>query len=278
MSGDILPGPRGFVASEGEQIYFESWGSGQAVVLSHGMGGNHVIWYQQVPALAAHYQVITWDQRGFGRSTNRNRNPGPTSAAGDLSAILDHLGVEGAHVVGQSMGGWAALGFALDHPDRALSLLLADTPAGIFTPDIRTALVEYGKIIATSPPPHQLPLGSHPALGGQLAREDLARSFLYGQIGGMATPPPPTEITDLLLATDHTSRIGELAAPTLFVVGEDDPIFPPKLIHEASSLISGSQVEVMTGAGHSPYFETPEAWNDTVLRFMQGSGLARSDP
>jgi len=268
-SAAVSAGPRGFVESEGEQIYFESWGSGETVVLSHGMGGNHAIWYQQVPVLAAHYRVVTWDQRGFGRSTDLTGNLGPEPSVVDLGRILDHLEIDSAHIVGQSMGGWGSLGFALAHPARTLSLVLADTIGGIFTATIRQTFLDYGRLIAASPPPDQLALGLHPAVGAQLADEDLAKSFLYSQIGGLATPPSPLVITELLTDTDHTEGLDLLDAPTLFIVGENDPIFPPALIEQASALIPGSEMSVVAESGHSPYFERPDQWNDLVLRFLR---------
>jgi len=263
---------RGFVTSEGELIYFECWGEGgQSVVLGHGMGGSHAVWYQQVAHLAADYQVVTWDQRGFGRSTALTGDLGPVPAARDLKAILDHLDITQAHIVGQSMGGWSALGFALDHPDRVLSLILADTTAGLFTPRIRRVLDDYAKLIAASPPPEEWPLGFHPAVGTQLLTEDLAQAFLYTQLGTLTDPPDPETIIPLLMATDHTRRAAEVSAPTLFIVGENDPIFPPALIRSAADLIDDSRVAVVENTGHSPYFERPETWNDIVARFLQQS-------
>ena len=76
------------------------------MVLSRGSGGNHAVWYQQVPSQK--YRVVTWDQRGFGRSTDVNKHAGPGPAVEDLKTLLDHLGITRAHLVGQSMGGWAA--------------------------------------------------------------------------------------------------------------------------------------------------------------------------
>lgn len=271
MSRHVIPaGRKGFVESDGDQIYFESWGSGETVVLSHGMGGNHAIWYQQVPALAARYHVVTWDQRGFGRSTAKGEI-GPAPSVSDIGRILDHLDVERAHIVGQSMGGWASLGFAIDNPERSISLVLADTIAGIFTPSIRRAFRDYAELIAKSPPPDELPLGSHPAVGGQLADEDLAQSFLYSQIGGLAPGPSPVAISELLLETSYTDHLGRLQTATLFVVGDDDPIFPEALLRQAAGLIPGSELSVIRDTGHSPYFERPDVWNDTVLRFLQRS-------
>jgi pimeloyl-ACP methyl ester carboxylesterase len=263
---------RGFIDSEGERIYFESWGdTGEPVILAHGMGGSHAVWYQQVPFLVQQHRVITWDQRGFGRSTSNTGDVGPVASVRDLLGLLDHLEVERAHIVGQSMGGWSALGFAIHHPDRIISLTLADTIGGIFTPDIRQSLLDYGVEAATGLPPDQLPLGEHPAVGSQLLDEDLARSFLYSELGSLTDPPPPAVIMPLLVTTDHTARVSDVRVPTLFVVGEHDPIFPPSMIKSAASHIDGSRVEVVESTGHSPYFERPALWNDIVAEFLQQS-------
>ena len=262
---------RGFIDSEDDQIYFETWGDGpETVVLCHGMGGHHAVWYQQVPTLVRRYRVVTWDQRGFGRSS-ANGPIGPGPAVTDLTRILDHLEVEEAHMIGQSMGGWTALGFAVENPTRTASLVLADTTAGIFDDQIRATLAAYGEQIASGPPPDAWPLGFHPAVGNQLFDEDPAQSFLYGQLGSLTDPPSPFEVIEALMATDHTEPASRLATRTLFVVGENDPIFPPALIESAATCIPGSRVEVIADTGHSPYFERPDIWNDVVTRFLADS-------
>ena len=97
------------VASGGETIYFEVTGpsTGPTVVLTHGAGGSHAAWFQQVPALAeAGYQVVAWDSRGFGLSTFDSGILSTDGAVADITAVLDAVGAERAHLVGQSMGGW----------------------------------------------------------------------------------------------------------------------------------------------------------------------------
>ena len=94
---------------DGESLYYEVTGASDArtVVLTHGAGGNHASWFQQVPVLAAAgYRVVTWDSRGFGNSTCRSGTVGADIAAGDLAAILDSVGADRVDLVGQSMGGW----------------------------------------------------------------------------------------------------------------------------------------------------------------------------
>ena len=79
----------GFAVSGDEKIYYESTGSGDAVVLSHGAGGSHAIWMHQVPVLAEHYRVITWDQCGWGKSTDAEGLGGdPNAAVEDLRLLL----------------------------------------------------------------------------------------------------------------------------------------------------------------------------------------------
>ena len=110
----------GSVEREGEEIYWElirDAEEGQSdnrpvVVLSHGAGGSHAVWYQQVPQIGERYRVVTWDSRGFGNSTNNTGQLAPQSAANDLAAILDELEISEAHLVGQSMGGWHVSAFA----------------------------------------------------------------------------------------------------------------------------------------------------------------------
>jgi pimeloyl-ACP methyl ester carboxylesterase len=264
---------RGFAESDEEQIYFECWGdAAEVVILGHGLGGSHAVWYQQVAFLAQRYRVVTWDQRGFGRSTRSTGEIGPAPAVGDMVRVLDAAGVGSAHVVGQSMGGWSALGFAIEHPDRVRSLILADSTAGIFTPEIRHALVDYGAAISLAQTPGEMPLGFHPAIGTQLADEDLAHAFLYGQLGSLTEPPSPAEIMPLLLAMDLTDEATTITCPTLFVVGEHDPIFPPQLIESAASVVEGATVESVANTGHSPYFERPDQWNSIVEEFLRQSG------
>ncbi len=259
----------GTIDTDGETIYYENIGEGPALVLSHGLGGNHAIWFQQVPVFAKTHRVITWDQRGFGRSSNRGGKAGPVAAVADLKAVLDHLGVERAHMAGQSMGGWAVLGFALENPGRVESLVLADTIAGIYTPEIEAHYDVYIRSVMAGPKPDDLPIGKHPALGEKFSEADPARAFLYSQIGSAAPPAPATMGLTLRQTAWDSARFGQIKCPILFVVGAEDPIFPPAIVRAASTKFPGSQVVEIPGAGHSPYFEIPDAWNDVVGKFLE---------
>lgn len=260
----------GFVPRGADRLYYETAGEGEAVVLCHGYGGNHAVWFQQLPALAERHRVITWDQRGFGRSSDRSGSAGPEAAAGDLAALLDHLGVERAHLVGQSMGGWAVTGFARAQPGRVRSLVLADTPGGLWTQALAAhfdGLLAAGGGAAEA---DAVPMLQHPALAPGLARRDPARAFLYRQLTSLG-PPAPLAIPILLRETRHPlDALAGLDAPLLFLVGDGDAIFPPALIRELAARLPGAQTLEIAGAGHSPYFEQPESWNRAVLEFLSG--------
>jgi reactive intermediate/imine deaminase len=260
----------GFVESGGERVYYEVHGDGDPVVLCHGAGGNHVAWYLQVPEFARSYRVVTWDQRGFGRTSNRAGQATPASAVADLVALLDHLGLARAHVIGQSMGGWAALGLALALPQRVHSLVLADTLGGIWTP---RAVQEFEALVERSGGlrADALPLGRHPAIDASLLERDPAHAFLYQELQSL-NDPPPADVALHLRATAHPPEaLGRLALPVLFVVGDRDPIFPPAVIRDAAAQIPGARVVEIPGSGHSPYFEKPREWNDAVLAFLRAS-------
>jgi len=263
----------GNVIREGEDIYWEltTTGDGDSrpvVVLSHGAGGTHAVWYQQVPALGEHFRVITWDSRGFGNSTNRNDEPGPEAAAGDLAAVLDALGIESAHLVGQSMGGWHTSAFAKDHGGRVASIVYADTVGGLWTPELRTAFAEFSRRggLAGSGP---RPLGAHPALWSGTGERDQAHAFLYEQLGSFHTPPMDKLGATIQWSITHDD-IAALEVPVLFVAGTHDAIFPATLLAASCALLRGAEYVEIPDAGHSPYFEQPQAWNAAVLEFLLG--------
>jgi len=254
----------GCLSRDGDDVYYETFGdlASPAVVLGHGAGGNHGIWFQQVPAFARDHFVVTWDQRGFGGSTNGYGLANPRTATADLLAILDHLRVERVHVVGQSMGGWAAMGLAITEPTRVRSLLLADTLGGI-------PVEGWWKARDIAP---REGLFNHPALSNAFCLAHPERAHLYLQIGGLRRDPladPNQLLRTLGEVTYGDEQLAQLRIPTLFIVGSDDEIFPPAWIADAAARVPGARVAVIDDAGHSPYFEQPDAWNRLATSFWR---------
>jgi pimeloyl-ACP methyl ester carboxylesterase len=261
---DLLSREIGFLERDGERLYYESVGNGDALVLCHGAGGNHAVWFQQVPFFARSRRVITWDHRGFGRSTARGGPTTPALAAENLGALLDHLGVGRADLVGQSLGGWTVLRFALDQPSRVRRLVLSNTPGGIETPELREAWQSQLASVGFGRPT----LGAHPALAPDFAEEDPARAYLYQMLGGFGEPDLAKIAPSLLTTSVGRPELAGLACPALFTTGPHDGLFPPPLIRATAALVPGARVEEIAGAGHSPYFERPDLWNRVVADFL----------
>jgi pimeloyl-ACP methyl ester carboxylesterase len=256
----------GFCETDGERIYYESVGDGEpTLVLCHGAGGNHAVWYQQTPVFGRHRRVISWDHRGFGRSSARGGATRPELAVRDLGAVLGAASVSGPiDLVGQSMGGWTALGFTLAEPVRVRRLVLADTPGGIMTAELVAALRSIGPrpLTATGV------LGSHPALGASLVARDPARAYLYQMLGAFGEPELATIAPALFGTLIADERLAALTDRVLFVVGSEDALFPPAAIRASAAKVPGACVIEIPDAGHSPYFEQPEAWNRAVAEFL----------
>ncbi len=267
----------GFVENDGELIYYEVVGEGGIpLILSHGAGGNHATWYQQVVSFASDRIVVTWDHRGYGRSTDRADRSGPEVAVGDLLAVIDALGIEQADFVGQSMGGWTSVGVALARPSVVRSIVLADTLGGITSPAIEVGLVRRDpRAISVGDL-----VGSHPALGQAFAERDPARAHLYQSLGEMASADVGVILARLLAVTHDASEAARLTMPILCIVGDKDPLFPPASVRALADLLPDARVVEIVGCGHSPYFEDPAAWNAVVRHFygampLGEDGLAR---
>jgi len=260
-----LPRVTGFLNSGGERLYYEVCGTGPDLVLCHGAGGNHAVWFQQVAWFAARgRRVTTWDQRGFGRSSDAAREAGPAAAAADLCALLDHLEIPRADWVGQSMGGWAALGAALAEPARVRRLVLADTLGGLAPPGLGAQIQRI--VSGSAAPPAQL--GLHPALDASLAERDPALAHLYQMLGGFGEPDLARIAPRLWLTQHAPAAVRALPVPVLFVVGSRDPLFPPPLVRAAAALLADARVVEIEGSGHSPYFENAPAWNAAIAEFL----------
>jgi 3-oxoadipate enol-lactonase len=256
----------GTAGSAGEDIYYEIIEGDTpqpTVVLTHGAGGTHAIWYQQVVALAGTYRVITWDARGFGNSTYRTGQWTAESYAADLAAVLDATETTEAHLVGQSMGGWAVSTFALTSPERVRSLTLTNTVAGLWTDESYAQFLAYAREQRDA----QQHAGRHPAIGEGHTEQNLAHAFLYQQLNTFHSPPL-ADVVPVLVGTRHPhADVRALGIPMLVVTGSDDEIFHAALVGESAKLLGADLVEI-DGAGHSPYWERPDEYNAALLSFL----------
>lgn len=255
-----------FVQRPHAAIYYEVAGDGPALVLAHGAGGNTLVWWQQVAHFAARRRVVTFDHRGFGRSSCESGQEQGRHFAGDLAAVLDDAGIERAALVCQSMGGWTGLQFARAHPDRVAALVLSGTPGGLLTPRVLAALPQLAsraaQMLAT--PAWNEP---HPALAPDIFRRDPDRGFLYAQIAAL-NPPGALAHAALHELSVDPSELAGWTIPTLVIAGEQDLLFPPDVLADVAAAIPGAEYAMIPVVGHSPYFEAPGAFNRLVEQFF----------
>lgn len=239
----------------------------ETIVLCHGVGGNHASWFQQVPYFASHFRVLTWDQRGFGNSSNKAGLASPAQAVTDLRAIVEKANLGRVHLVGQSMGGWAALGYALKFPGDVRSLVLSDSLGGMFTDSSRAALDAHvaARNSAASLPPV---LGTNAAIADDFVKRRPALAFLFQQIASFSPAVPPDALSQLRRAEVSIDAVAALEIPMLFILGDCDHVFPPEAARDIVARIPQAELTLVAGAGHSAYFERPEQFNRALLEHL----------
>ncbi len=248
-----------------DALHYEVSSSGEALVLINGGAMDLRQWDAQAQAFAGEFQVIRYDARGWGRSPLPSES---YSQWDDLRALLDHLGVERAHVLGQSYGGSIAIDFALMYPERVRSLVLVGPALGGFawSADFlarNRRLLEAGsrtRVEQVLEDPHFLPGARANAALASRAKELLrsnAQIFEIPVVLAAWLEPPAIE------------RLEEIRAPTLVLVPELDH---PDLFAVADVLqarLADCERRVLPGVGQMAHLEDPEMFNQTVLDFLR---------
>jgi 3-oxoadipate enol-lactonase len=240
----------------GIELYYEVHGDGPAVVFAHGAGGNHLSWWQQVPVFARQFRCITFDHRGFGQSPDVPSGPGTRAFVDDVRILLDSLHIERASLVAQSLGGRTCLGLALAHPERVQALVMADTTGGFSDTRMGQLRAEGETLLAGDNPPPR-------TYARRFLEEQPQQAFLYEQIRLLNPPRAETPVAGL-----PAEQLQRLRTPTLLIVGEHDIIAPPAVMKMFQSYIPHARLVEVAGAGHSVYFERPDAFNSAVLDFL----------
>ena len=249
-------------------IAIREWGSGDPLLLIHGLGTHSGLWRYQADLLGAHFRVVAVDLRGFGASDR----PAETGAyrvesfVSDLVALAAKIGLGRFHCLGTSMGGFIAQVLALREPAMVRSLVLAHTAARMTIPaDVlaarldglrRSSMEDYGRLVATQ----------------ALARgvESPLFDWLTAMIAANDRRAYERVLTEGLTDFDERERLGGLKLPTLVLAGDTDRVIPPAASEDLVKRIPGAEFEMIPDAGHIGYAEQPAAFNRRVLEFVRG--------
>ena len=254
----------------GAEIHYEVFGKGPAIVFAHGLGGNHLSWWQQVAHFAPTHTCVVFAHRGFPPSSPVSGKTAPDSYADDLAALIQELKLDQVSLVAQSMGGWSCLEYALREPERVRSLVMASTSGTLDFNYFEE--VEIQEWVTQSPGKLRdlQARGIHPAGGERMTKEQPALAQLYGQISELAGVSFRDEVRVRIreLRTKSPTLLEKLPMPVLFVTGDEDWVFPPAAGPAFARLApKGSAVRV-PAAGHSVYFERAAQFNDLIGRIL----------
>ncbi|MCW5748772.1 MAG: alpha/beta hydrolase [Alphaproteobacteria bacterium] len=272
-----MPHERGFLHRPDGRIYYEVTGAGPAIIFAHGLGGNHLSWWQQVPRFCAQYTCVTFAHRGFAPSDAIAGGPQPSDFADDLAALVAHLELSDVRIVAQSMGGWSAVEYALRQPPALKAIVLAATSG---TLDPRQGDTSGGDLLdawnrqVTAQHAALRQQGVHVAAGARMAREQPAQHFLYGAIDAMNATLDKEAVRQRIGAQRTRSRsdAARIAVPTLFVTGAEDVVFPSFVAPGLANALPKGRATQIDEAGHSAYFERPGQFNRIVGAFLAEVG------
>jgi pimeloyl-ACP methyl ester carboxylesterase len=267
----------GYALADGVRLYFEETGQGLPLVFVHEFAGDYRSWEPQVRFFSRRYRCITFNARGYPPS-DVPEDPAAYSqaiAADDVAHVLRHLGIDRAHVVGLSMGGYATLHFGLRHAARARSLVVAGAGYGSvlvererFQADAE-ALARRFDAEGTAKVAEEYALGAYrvqfqakdPRGWAEFARmlaEHSARGAVLTMRGVQRTRPSVWELEP---------ELRRMAIPTLIVTGdEDEPCLEPNLFLKRAIPTAGLWVVPKTG--HTVNLEEPDLFNRTVADFL----------
>ncbi len=251
----------GTVFHNNGRLSYEINGSGEPIIFVHGFGLDCTMWQPQVEFFARKYRVVTYDVRGFGESSLPDR---PYSHAADLKALIDHLGLKSAHIIGLSMGGRIAINFALTYPGMVRSLTLMDTALDGYASDVDWNV--HAKI-----------------QGLEKAKQNWLQHDLF------ATTRESAHLTDSLQAitdrysgwhwlnddiyvaasTDACNRLDEICVPTLVLVGQYDLGYFCRIADLLSARIANAQKIVIPNVGHMINLEAPSEVNGYLAEFLE---------
>ena len=254
----------------GQKIHYIEAGSGPNVLLLHGLGGDATNWEFTVPALASKYHVWAPDQIGFGASDKPMINYRVQTLVDFLEAFCQKVGIDKATLVGNSLGGWTAAEFTLEHPERVEKLVLVDSAGYSFA----NSPVKPTRAMLLALNPSTL-AGAKQVLGLIFAHQSLvtdanARLLFQKHLTNNDGYTINAFIDSILREEDFLdNKIAAIKVPTLIVWGRDDHLVRLASGEQFARDIAGSQLKVFDGCGHVPQIECAAPFNAELGKFLE---------
>jgi pimeloyl-ACP methyl ester carboxylesterase len=254
----------------GVELYHETTGAGDCLVLTHGSWTDGTGWDRVVAGLAERYRVVVWDRRGHSRSQAGDRPGSRAEDAADLAALIEHVSGEPVHVAGNSYGSTVTLTLLTERPDLVVTAAVHEPPLWGLLEGTRDQVL----VAELSRANAELAVVRKLISSGDY--RDAAEHFVEHVALGPGTwqqlPAPfravleanaPTyldELADDTALSIDNAGLAATTAPLLLTHGTESPKLFPAVIAELLKLVPAARVDVLEGAGHIPHTTHPEEW------------------
>ena len=258
------------VQVNGVKLYYEFHGPEDApvLVLNNGIIMNAATsWVYQTKTLSKQYRLLQYDCRGQGQSDHPENPYSMEAHADDLSALMDTLNIETAHIAGISYGGEVAQAFSLKYPDKVRSLVLMDTVSEV-TIELRLIIQSWVDALKTGDALAffnvTVPWNFSPEFiaNNTALLEDAKKRY------ALLDFPAIIRLCNAFLAVNFTKRLGEIKVPTCIMVGELDLLKGVRYAEILKENISHAEYHILMGAGHASCWERPQEFNSIILGFL----------
>ncbi len=253
-------------------IYHETRGRGEPLLLIMGLGGGSSLWWRQVDFLSSEYRVISYDSRGVGRTDTPDTPYSMDMMVADAAGLLRTLGIGWAHVYGVSMGGMVAQELALRHPGLVSSLVLGATTCGggqaVLPPP--EAVRELFSIM-TLPPAEVARVSASVTFSAGFMKNHPARVREWLKKGALSPPSAAgfRRQAEAVAGFETYDRLPLISAPTLILAGTADELIPAENSRILASRIPRAELVLFEGAGHGYLWEAEEEANLAVRDFLR---------
>ncbi len=261
-------------------IYYETHGEGEPLVLIMGYGGHVGHWFRLIPLLSRNYCVVAFDNRGTGRSDKPDMPYTMEMMAGDTAGLLAAIGIDTAHIFGVSMGGCIAQQFALCYPEKVASLILGGTHCGVsnlvkLEKSSGNYLHDFELIERQTPEEHERGMLDY-LVSREFIRnqKDIVDQYIT-KVTEYVTPIHALIAQyEAIMGFDNYDRLPEIQAPTLVLCGDTDKMVSPENSRLLASRIPNARLIMLEGIGHGFFLEAVEQSAKVIMDFLKRHRLS----
>ncbi|MFC5591853.1 alpha/beta fold hydrolase [Sporosarcina soli] len=257
-------------------IHYQEKGTGEPLVFIHGVGLDHAMWEHQVNRLSEQYRVIVYDMIGHGGSSHP---PGPYSLSQyveQLAALVDGLSLEKIHLVGFSMGGMVAQGFALAYEEKMKTLTIMNAVANRTEKQRQAILARVEEVSANGPQPTIEPAIQRWFTSDYLKEQEGVVSQIRARL--QTNNPSSYLAAYTLFATadqELWDKLDQIIVPTLVITGEEDVGSTPEMAQQIHEKIAASELLIVPTMRHMLPVERPDIVNEAIHSFIERTVYVR---